>query len=1323
MLIRDLIANEEKRKLRHQQFNKVPLTPQQKSLWFEQQVSPRSTPYNIPIVLSFQSQLNAQKLNNAITALIKKYRILRTAFFEENGTPIGVVQKLVNYKVDVLEVSDEAEVKKAINKIAQTPFDLESLPLFRIVDVVNSGKSNLVIVFHHIISDGTSVDSFVYQLSKEYTKHSDFKLKKQIEPDYLDYAAWVVRKKQMMDKTNQWASKIQKYPKFLNLPTDSTRKDIINSNEGRRLNFTISNSVQKQIRNIAEEKSISEFSIYLAAYFVLLAKMSNQDKLLVGVPFANRMDIASESVLGYFVNTVALGADIDWNAKFWDFVENINDEVSEGIDNQDVSFPDLVAKLNPVRSTKYAPLVQALFVYQNTQNSDGVFESEKPVIKNISNGYVKNDLLFSLTPNTNNINGFVEYRTSIFEEATARRFLENYLAEIVNIAMGFAGLTGELKSLTPSEEQTYLNRDKLETNMSSEKSLVEKFEASTRKYTNNIAVKFKNATYSYGELDKASNRVANYLIRFGIRQGDRVGLYVDRSDKVVISILGILKTGAAYVPIDSSYPVERIEHILGDSGVRVTITEPKFKQKIDSMDKKTLDINEVMGFDRTDLPEVNIKPDDDAYIIYTSGSTGKPKGVRVSHKNVLRLISATDVDYRFHEEDVWTLFHSYAFDVSVWEIWGALSHGAKLIIVPFLVTRSSDDFYDLVKNESVTVLSQTPSAFQLFDQEDRLRKSGLSLRYVVFGGEKVEYSQLTDWFERHSQVNLINMYGITETTVHSTFHKISINEVRNTANHSNIGNPLADLRILIFDKFGNLVRDGEIGEMVIVGEGVTNGYLNRPSLNKARFIQIDNKPAFKSGDLAYRHLNSLYYVGRNDFQVKIHGFRIELGEILSNLLGFSEVKDAFVKVIDSKPLGKQIVAYIIPQTGKNFDTAKIKQVLLKSLPDYMVPNAFVEMSTFPLNVNGKVDSKKLPEPSKGGIQVSHVVKPRNAIENRVIKIWKDVLQRDDFGVTDSFFDLGGHSLLAVKIMSMLQTEFNKKLPISLLFTHKTVEQLSQVLIEDGQLNIDSVVVPLSSQSNYDNSTYIIHPGMGQVMVFSDLAKEIKHTELAAIQAPGIYGERMPFTDMNKLAEFYVEKILEKNPNRERFSIAGYCVGGSLATKVVELLEKRGKKVDNLQIIDIRPPHYQGKLSEGYIVSYFVEQLVHSFDSVDLEVKKDVKILSEQELDRKSEKQCILYLLETVRKLQIVDDNYSFEQMSDWYSTWKGIILGMNNFKLDKIKAPVTFYRAISGDYVGDEWNSYSDSVTVVDVPGDHYSILKGSSAKILAKHFDQVTNS
>jgi amino acid adenylation domain-containing protein len=590
-------------------------------------------------------------------------------------------------------------------------------------------------------------------------------------------------------------------------------------------------------------------------------------------------------------------------------------------------------------------------------------------------------------------------------------------------------------------------------------SLIQQFATICTLHADRPAVTLDGKSLTYSELDRLSNRIASALTDRGTHAGTTIAICLERSVEMIAAMLAVVKTGAAYLPLDPGYPIARLTETVADAGPVAVITSPGLAERLRVTATPCLSIDLLAQHPATQLPPVAIAPETPAYVIYTSGSTGRPKGVVVSHHNVAHLISATQPCFHFTPDDVWTLFHSFAFDFSVWEIWGCLLTGGRLVIVPFGISRSPEEFHSLLVEERVTVLNQTPSAFVLLDRADaqmeaRMPLAHLSLRVVIFGGEALSPASLRGWFARHGdrQPQLVNMYGITETTVHATFRRMLASDAEHER-ESLIGQPLPDLQIHLCDPQLRRVRPGEEGEICIGGPGVARGYHDRPALTADRFCYNPwGEPGsrlYRSGDLGRRREDGeLVFLGRRDSQVKINGFRIELGEIETALLTHPAIVQACVIAHSEHGEAPRLAAYFVAQYGREPATRELSEFLAARLPAQMMPAFYQRLAVFPLTPNGKVDRSALPAPRPGAMLPDRrSLGAPTTLEDLIASIWRVVLKARAVSLDDHFYDVGGTSLLLIAVRTGLQEQLDRQIPVAWMFEYTTIRALARRLSE------------------------------------------------------------------------------------------------------------------------------------------------------------------------------------------------------------------------------------------------------------------------------------
>jgi amino acid adenylation domain-containing protein len=713
------------------------------------------------------------------------------------------------------------------------------------------------------------------------------------------------------------------------------------------------------------------------------------------------------------------------------------------------------------------------------------------------NGTTKFDLTLSMQETEEELVGEVEYNTDLFDAATIERMVGHFQTLLAGIVAHPDQRLLDLPLLTDVEQRQLrewrsgsggwlpVSGEGGESQaLTPEACLHELFEAQVERTPEAIAVVFEDESLTYKELNRRANQLARYLQALGVAPEVLVGLYVERSLDMVVGMLGILKAGGAYLPLDVAYPQERLAFMLQDAGVSVLLTQQHLEAGYQSSAPAPQSLR-VICLDRewSAIAQENSEnlcrsatADNLAYVIYTSGSTGKPKGVLVSHSNVVRLFEATQPWYHFDENDIWTLFHTYAFDFSVWELWGALLYGGRLVVVPYLVSRSPEAFYELLSKAAVTVLNQTPSAFRqlIWAEHASTTTPKLSLRLVIFGGEALDLASLEPWFDRHGDQSprLVNMYGITETTVHVTYRPLAAADLR-TARGSMIGSAIPDLHLSILDQRLRPVPIGVPGEMYVGGPGLARGYLNHPALTAERFVPDPFSSSalrlYKTGDLArYLPDGDIEYLGRIDHQVKIRGFRIELGEIQATLSQHPTVQEAVVLAREDTPGERYLVAYVVPNQEQALSTHDLRRFLQEKLPDYMAPAVFMPLDAMPLTPNGKVDRKALPIPDQGrpDTGVTYIA-PRTPAEEAMAKIWAELLHVETVGIHDDYFDLGGHSLLGTQLISRIRDTFQVELPLRTLFEEPTVAGLVQSIEAARWAAQDLAAAPGVPVSDYE----------------------------------------------------------------------------------------------------------------------------------------------------------------------------------------------------------------------------------------------------------------
>ncbi|MCK4259526.1 MAG: amino acid adenylation domain-containing protein, partial [Halanaerobiales bacterium] len=1060
----------------------------QKRMYMLQQFDLSSTSYNIPAVFEIEGNLNYERLKNAFKTLIERHETLRTSFETLNDKVIQRVHKKAELKVEILDNIEQSNkiIDELVQKFIKT-FDLSKAPLFRI-GVIRVAEEKFILMFdmHHIISDGISMGILI----SEFVDLYEGKKLDELKIQYKDYADWqnkLITSDVMKEQEEYWLNKFSDHQNggqisVLNLPTDYPRP-VIQSHKGDKLNFIVEEKLTKELNRLVKETNSTMYMVLLSGINILLSKYSNQEDIIIGSPIAGRPHADLEKIIGMFINTLAMRNNLAGNKTYKEFLKEVKENALEAYEHQDYQFEELVDKLNLHRDMSRNPLFDVMFVLQNIDKIQIDYNELKTTPYKLESTIAKFDLTLHAIEIDEKINCSFEYCTDLFKSETIERLAKHYLNILQTVVENPEIHIAKIELLSEEEKQHLLYEiNDTDADYPELITIQQIFERQVAKTPDKLAVVFEDQQLSYRMLNEKANQLARCLRNNGVKADTIVGIMLNRSLELIIGIMGILKAGGAYLPIDPTYPEDRIEYMVKDSEIDLLLTERGYLSNVD-FSGKILDVQDENIFtgESSNLDVIN-QSHHLAYIIYTSGSTGKPKGVMIEHRNLVRLLFNDQFQFDFNEEDVWTMFHSQCFDFSVWEIFGALLYGGKLVVIPKLSAQNPDDYLEILLKEKVTVVNQTPTAFyNLSNVAMDSNKKDLKVRYIIFGGEALKSVMLKAWKERYPKTRLINMYGITETTVHVTFKEIVEEDIERKL--SNVGKPIPTLKVYILDKHKHLLPYGVPGELCVTGAGVARGYLNRPELTEKKFIKNPFKindfeeRLYCSGDYA-RLLSdgNIEYLGRIDRQVKIRGFRIELGEIENQLLDYNPIKEAIVVDQEDKNGSKYLCAYVVSSnkvTAGELTPKELREFLLKSLPEYMIPSYFVQLDEIPINANGKVDRRALPE-SEGKIVVgTEYEAPRNEIEEKLTEVWKEVLGevvvKDKIGINANFFELGGHSLKAIILLAKMHKALNVEVPFNQVFKTPTIKELAQY-IKKAEENIYSSIQPVEESEYYPVSS-------------------------------------------------------------------------------------------------------------------------------------------------------------------------------------------------------------------------------------------------------------
>ncbi|WP_031286052.1 non-ribosomal peptide synthetase, partial [Pseudomonas chlororaphis] len=1041
-----------------------PLAPLQEGMLYHHLSARQGDPYVLHAQFAFASRERLQAFAEALQWVIERHDILRTAmFWERLDEPVQVVWRQA--RLDCEELSLDAAGGDVLAQLLARfdarhyRLDLRQAPLLRLVFAEDPSQQRVVgmLLFHHTVMDHTALDLVREEIQAHLLGQCQLVAPAVPFRDYLAQARLGADEQAHEAFFRQMLGDIDEPTLPFGL------RDVQGDGRGiEELRIDLDHALSLRLRGQSRQLGVSAASLMHLALALVLGKASGRSAVVFGTVLLGRMDAGAgaERALGMFINTLPLRVDVDGQS-VRAAVQVTHQRLTALLGHEQASLA-LAQRCSAVSAP--TPLFSAMLNYRHSAAGDAAAVID--IAEGIQVLGAEERTNYPLTVNVDDLGEGLRLILMVAAEIGAARlggYLQTALESLVAALEHSPDTPLQDLNILPAAERQQLLFGRSPVRQFADSALIhQQVEAQAAARPDATALIHEGRQLSYGELNRRANQLAHRLLALGVRPDDRVAICVERGLEMIVGLLGILKAGAGYVPIDPAYPQERIAYTLRDSEPLALLAQAGTRQRLGELAVPLLDLDD---------PELDRQPSDNpqvpglssanlAYVIYTSGSTGLPKGVMIEHRNVARLFAATQAWFAFDRQDVWALFHSFAFDFSVWEIWGALVHGGRLLVVPQRVSRSPDDCYALLCQASVSILNQTPSAFrQLIAAQERSPLKH-SLRQVIFGGEALETAILKPWYARveNAGTQLVNMYGITETTVHVTYRALQAADAQRLG-ASPIGGAIPDLQLYVLDERREPVPLGVVGELYVGGAGVARGYLNREALTAERFIDDpfrvgSGQRLYKTGDLArWSAQGELEYLGRNDDQVKVRGFRIELGEIEARLAACAGVREAVVIAREDEPGDQRLVAYLIGAEGVELQAVALREQLLLSLADYMLPSAFVQLDALPLTTNGKLDRKALPAPDSTALAQRGFEAPQGEVEQRIAAIWQELLKVERVGRHDNFFELGGHSLLAVKLIErMRQLELGAD--VRVLFGQPTLAALAAAV--DGQ---HSVAVP------------------------------------------------------------------------------------------------------------------------------------------------------------------------------------------------------------------------------------------------------------------------
>ena len=1337
--------------------------------------------HNIPLIFHIKGIINREILEKSIKTVIDRHRALRTRVITRDSQPVQVIDNEVEFKLENLEITNregenpENPEKRATEiaiAFAKQPFTLDSGPLIR-AQLIRYSPADILLALsvHHIISDRYSLRIIGREIFTHYTAilSGETPALPALSFHYPDFSQW---QHGFSDEVLEpiiyyWKKKLHGKLQPLELPTDSPRAAIHVFHDGIR-EFEINSHLYAKIGEFCRKHKTHRFLPLLAAFKILLYRYSGQTEIVVGTTHENREQPGLEHIVGPISNLLVLRSFLEGTSDFLNVLEHLEETLAEAGKYKDIPFERLDLELKPAKDMSRLAFFDVLIQYED--NPLDVVSKANPAVNVVETnlGWGKYDFNILLREGTDAIRGSLVYNSDYYCDTTVTRFIDHYRELLESLLQDPAKEISRHAILTGEERRRILEEwNRTGVHYPHDKTIHQLFEEQVEKTPAKIALidpgsdeqgavtagsavtetgiqagKHQRLELTYQELNRQANRQAHYL-RKNVNMAPEMiaGIMMKPGIHLITGMLGILKAGGAYLPLDYSHPEQRIVSILEDSQAPVLLTAasdikgtaflPDARQGEKNQTGSERSIiwvdqwREQLAAEPDDNPRHTNRPGDLAYIIYTSGTTGKPKGVMIEHRNVVRLLFNDAIQFDFDHNDTWTMFHSYCFDFSVWEMYGALLYGGKLVMIPKMTARDTAMFRERLREENVTVLNQTPTAFyRLMEEEMKQNREPLAIRYIIFGGEALNPGRLKEWKARYPGTRLINMYGTSETTVHVTYKEITETEIDLAV--SNIGKPIPTLTGYVLDKEMNLVPVGVAGELYVGGEGVGRGYLNRPHLTDEKFITrkpgIKNQKLYRTGDLVKLAENGdMIYLDRIDNQVKIRGHRIELGEIENRILAYYVtkefnnrvipihlVKNVVVIVRQNKGGDKYLCAYFVmnpslpPDIHHNFiqsPSRTLKDHLAGTLPDYMIPSFFVMLDHIPLTDSGKVNRNALPEPEIDS--GDEFIAPRNEVERAIAHILRDVLGIDyvKISVRANLFDLGVNSISLAKIAHRISTELNTHIQISTLFTKPTIE----LIVEDIQKNYtpsDKKQPVLLNRGNAPRNMFLLS-GDGVVFGMKALARALEgHFNVYGIQARGIMDTgSLPETREEIYEEYYQEiKMVQANGP---YVIGGHCFGAVISYELARTMEDRGDTVEKVIFFDefaIMNPFNLDHMIYNKI--YCIKEKVNRFFKTLLRNKKG-----------KIQKEKTVGLAENLEARRLEVQSNFRRLYGDVRHFWRIIDTPMLIFKATRTDNPdcINWRQEVIS-------RISTQPVVVIETPGDHFTIFDTPNVEVMARH-------
>jgi amino acid adenylation domain-containing protein len=1339
----------------------------QQRLWFLDELEPGKARYNIPVGVRLEGELDKEALRKSLEEIVRRHEILRTRIVEEDGEVMQEVEEAGKWRMEEEEDlrgwgegEREEELKRRVKEEGERAFDLRAGGLFR-GKLLRMGEKDhvLMVVMHHIVSDGWSMgvmEGEFVELYRGYVEGREAGLG-ELEYQYGDYAEWQrewLQGEMLEEQVGYWREQLEGVEGLdLRMGKEQEEEEEEEEEEGKKKSggvdgeggevvWELSAEVSRELVEMSRREGVTLFMLMLAGYQLMLSRYSGKRDVTVGVPIAGRRWSETEGMIGFFVNTLAMRSRWRGEESFVEMLRGVRERSLEAYEHQDVPFEKLVEELRPERDLRRAPLFQVMFVMEKAEGKRR--EMELPGIRvggvEMGGGMEKFEMTMTVVEGGRGgrIGGGLSYRKELFSKRSMERMMRQWERLMGEIAKDPQRRVEEYSLLEESERERVLEEWNA-TGVEIPDGCVHRlFEEQAELRPDAIAVVSGEKSLTYGELNARANQLAHYLRSCGVTAETGVALCCERSLELIVGMLGIVKAGGAYVPLDASYPRERLRWMLEDANVAVLLTAQGKDKELPEGAYLRLRLDEDwerIAEKSRENPVAVSGAGNLAYIIYTSGSTGEPKGVAVEHRGIVRLVRGANF-FEVSADDVFLQFGSVTFDVSTFEVWGALGNGARLVMAPPHMP-TMEELGEVIEGSGVTVLWLTSGLFQQMVETQLERMRGV--KQFLAGGDVVSVAHMRKVGEAMPECALINGYGPTENTTFTACYRRKGDG--GELSSFPIGKAISNTSVYVLDEGLEAVPVGVAGELYTGGKGLARGYVGKGDLTGERFVpnpfsEVGGERMYGTGDLVrWGEDGNLEFLGRKDQQVKVRGYRIELGEIEEALLGCEGVRQAVVVAAGGGGGGgegggreKRLVGYVVEGEEGQVRESELRERLREGLPEYMVPAAIEKMKEIPLNASGKVDRKKLTGMASEAKILNDGMAPRDFVELELTRLCQELLGRDGIGIRDNFFDLGGHSLLAIRLISMIHRKFNVRIPLAAIFQHPSIEALAPLLRTEGPAVPLTCAIELKRGSK--RPLFFVHGAGGSAFSFVELARSMNaDRSFIAFQDAGIeHGSGS--TSIEGMAAQYVEAIGDFQPEGP-YLLGGWSMGGMIAFEMARLLRSQGRVVDFLALVDSHPPALTGRRKaegveitlQNFLLMMGIKEEIAPVTDITTPIEKRLEIAHRQAMEAELvpsglDLAVFQRLFEVYCRHNRAVESYRPRHCDLtphlWQATGVSLVKGKEDGGTARAHKLVESHQAAAER----RWQKLTAEVHINRIAGDHFSILREPHVRALANALD-----